>query len=437
MKALKLVLLAARYLSRYKRRYFFLFLALGVGFSVITAITALKAGMTERLYLTAQSHYAGDIIVLGKDNDASGEMYRLGQKEIDAVLSAAAPLVPDRVVLRTNFIKDAYVYFNGNSSRLKYVNGVDWDAEAPMFAGFTYAEPPLAPLSGDDEILISSPVARLLGVRRGDSVVLELNTYLGQRNTASFVVAGIIEDKTIFGFFKSYVSRSALNRLIDFKDGECSAIGFYFNDADESELDAAKRMLHAELSGVIDTSAPLNNRADYETQMLQSWSGIRAFVIDLAVYLSDVDDLLGAMDILAYLLFAMMLVIVFVSALVTYKLILFERAQELGTMRVLGFQEGDITIVLILETVMLVLLSVIAGFLFSIALVRIFSALPFAAIPGFEMFMKDGRLFARYRFLSVLLNALSVFLVLLPALGIPAYRASRGNLPQMLKGSDS
>ncbi|MDR1219135.1 MAG: ABC transporter permease [Treponema sp.] len=437
MKAIKLVSLAVRYLSRYKRRYFFLFLALGVGFAVITAITAIKEGMTAMLYRTAQSHYAGDLIALGWDHDGAGSTFRLGQEEIDAILAVAEQnnFNPDRIVMRTNFMSEASLYYNGTMARLKYVNGVDWDGETELFNSFKYEAKPEKRPQGDEEILISSPIAHYLGVRQGDSLILEVRNYLGQRNTGSFVVAGIIEDKTIFGYFKSYVSRAALNELVGFNAGECSSIGFFFDDK-RSDIDWNKTLLQWGLvESEVNTAGILQNRSDFEAEQLAEWSGIKVFILTLEIYLSEVDDLLKAMDILSYLLFAMMLIIVFVSALVTYKLILYERSQELGTMRALGFQEGDITWMLVIESACLALISVAVGFLFSIVLVNILSALPFSNIAGFEMFMKDGKLFALYRFETFLLNTLAVFAALLPALGIPAFIASRGSLPKMLSGN--
>ncbi|MDR2446346.1 MAG: ABC transporter permease [Treponema sp.] len=437
MKVIKLVSLAIRYLSRYKRRYFFLFLALAIGFAVITAIMAVKEGMTAMLYQTAQSHYAGDLIALGWDHDGVGSTLRLGQREIDAILAVAEQnnLNPDRIVMRTNFMSEAALYYNGNMARLKYVNGVDWDVEAELFNSFNYEAKPKKPLEGDEEILISSPVAHYLGIRQGDSLILEVRNYLGQRNTGNFIVAGIIEDKTIFGYFKSYISRAALNELVGFNAGECSNVGFFFDDK-RTDIDWNKTLLQWGLaeSGV-NTAAMLQNRSDFETEQLAGWSGIRVFILTLEIYLSEVDDLLKAMDVLSYLLFVMMLIIVFVSALVTYKLILYERSQELGAMRVLGFQEGDITWMLVIEAACLALISVAVGFLFSIVLVNILSMLPFSNIAGFEMFMKDGKLFALYRFETFLLNTLAVFAALLPALGIPAFIASRGSLPKMLSGN--
>jgi ABC-type antimicrobial peptide transport system permease subunit len=398
---------------------------------------AVKEGMTVMLYRTAQSHYAGDLIALGLDHDGVGTMYRLEQEAIDTILVAAEQneLKPDRIVMRTNFMSEAAVYYNGNMAYLKYVNGVDWDVEADLFNSFNYEAKPEKPLEGNESIVISSPIAHYLGVRQGDSLILEVRNYLGQRNTGSFVVAGIIEDKTIFGYFKSYVSRDALNELLGFNAGECSAIGFFFNDK-KVDIDWYKMLLQWTLADSgIRTAALMQNRSDFEAEQAAEWSGIKIFVLTLEIYLSDVDNLLKAMDALSYLLFAMMLIIVFVSALVTYKLILYERSREMGTMRVLGFHEGDITWVLVIEAVCLALISVAAGFLFSIVLVNILSALPFSDIAGFEMFMKDGKLFALYRFENFLLNTLTVFAALLPALGIPAFIASRGSLPKMLSGN--
>jgi ABC-type antimicrobial peptide transport system permease subunit len=436
MKIVKLFQLASKYLARYRRRYLFLFLSLVFGFTVITIISSQKAGMSESLYWTAQAHYAGDLIAMGYDNNEVGQVFHLSKAEIDAIfkMSQEARLNPSRTVKRTSFMNDAYLFFNGSDAHLKYVTGVDWESEAGYFSKLRYVAAPAQPLTGDDQILISGPVAKKLGIRQGDSLILEVKDKFGQRNTGEFIVAGIVDDTTIFGYFKCYISRASLNGLLGYEPDDCSMVGFFFDDRENiAEKESGLRRGLAREDGV-QVAAGMYNRDDFQQQATAQWQGIRVFVLTLAVYLSDVAQLLNAINLLSYFLYILMLIIIFVSALVTYKLILFERAKELATMRAIGFQEKDIALVLALEMVSLVLIALVVGFAVACAVNAVLSLVPFTQIPSFEIFMKDGRLMPLYEVNSMLRNAFAVFCVLVPALGFPAYFSSQGSLPDMLRG---
>ncbi|MDR0644363.1 MAG: ABC transporter permease [Treponema sp.] len=431
MKLLTLFQIAFKYLFRYRRRYFFLFLALVFGFGVITAITSLKEGMVEMLYRTAQAHYAGDIIVLGYDNASIGQTLHLRKSDADAVFEAVqgTSLRPDRVVVRSNFMNNASLYSNGRVVHLKYVTGVDWNDESAYFNGINWTSKPER--LGEDSILISSPIAEQLGTKQGDNLILEVYDYWGQRNTGSFTIAGIIADKSIFGYFKSYIAKDALNRLVGFDNEDCSMVGLFFQD--RRNIAQKQALLQAALEQRIDMGPLLHNRDDFAAETAAPFTGLRAFVLTLEVYLSELSDLLNAMNILSYLLFLMMLIIIFVSAFVTYRLILYERTKELGTMRVIGFQEEDIAWVLVMEAACLAVVSVIVGFFFSFLLVKLFSFLPFTQIPSFEIFMKNGELFALFNPRTVLFNAFAVFCMLLPALGLPVHLMAKETPAQMLR----
>ncbi len=103
MKYIKIFELAVKYLIRYRRRYLFLFIALGFGFFLISFITSTKDGMTENAYLTAQSHYAGDLIITAYDRALSSNTRIIKEADIEPVKEAiqASDLRPERIIYRT------------------------------------------------------------------------------------------------------------------------------------------------------------------------------------------------------------------------------------------------------------------------------------------------------------------------------------------------
>jgi ABC-type antimicrobial peptide transport system permease subunit len=164
------------------------------------------------------------------------------------------------------------------------------------------------------------------------------------------------------------------------------------------------------------------------------FSGIKIFLITIPVYLSEVADLLDAINIITYFLYIMMLIIMMVSAMVTYRLILHERQKELGTMRVIGFYGADIRLVLIAETAGLALVSLAAGALFVLLLQWLFSFISFSWFPSFEIFLEDGKLTMLYLPKTVAVNILAIFVSLFFAISLPVWRSSREALPSMLRG---
>jgi ABC-type lipoprotein release transport system permease subunit len=433
VKFFQLIRLGIKYLCRNFRRYFFLLLAVGFGFCIVTLITSLKDGMTDSVYYSAQSHYAGDIVVTGFKN-ATGMQQRISEAEkvMEAIRNSGVD--PAHIIRRTLFGERGMLFYNGVSVRQKYVLGVDWDNETDYFSNLTY-EVPLDDgigLLGNTGAIISDPVARDLKVRVGDQLLLEVETETGQKNTGSFIVRGIIKDSTIFGYYKCYISRSALNELLLFSPEECSTVGIYLKD--RGAVDTARQSLQREMERTLLTSPLVANREEFRERRGEQWPGIRYFVLTLGVYLSEVSDLLRAMELITYFLYGMMLLIILVSATVTYRLILRERTREIGTMRAIGFYESDIRIILLFEVFFLCITAVAAGYFAAAFLAWGVSFLSFSWMPSFEIFMKNGRLEALFLPKTLLLNIFSVLIILIPAVWFPVLSIFRNPLPEMLAG---
>jgi len=427
--------LGLKYLYRYRRRYSFLVAALIFGFAVVTFITSIKDGMYDNVYYTAQSHYAGDVVAIGYDTDTYRDYsHHLGQNEISAILNAAdrAGINPKYTVLRTIYGADGIIHFNGNAVQLKYLMGCDWNREAHLLNKINFDNAPDSAL-GNEDIILSVPVANQLGAKMGDSIILEAVTRWGQKNTSIFVVKGIVRDTSIFGYYKAYVSRLSLNRLIDFEDGDCSSIGFFFDKPGDSEY--KRRQLQNVLPKQQIQIGPLvYDRNQMALERDRPWKGVRVFLYTLPVYLSEISELLEAMNLLTYLLYGMMLLIILVSAAVTYRLILHERAKEMGTMRIIGFYGGDLRLVLWTEVLVIGFISLIAGFILAQIFCRAVSLLSFSWFPGFDIFLKNGKLLPLYLPGTMFVNIILVFIVLFVMALLPSIRASRKNLPGLLSG---
>ena len=426
--------LGLKYLYRYRRRYYFLLAALIFGFAVVTFVTSIKDGMYDNVYYSAQSHYAGDIVTISYEYTDNGSfIHRMGRDEIAAVFRAVelSKINPQYTVMRTLFGFNSFLHHNGNAVQLRYLTGSDWESEEHIFSRMSFDEPP-HPYFGDDGIILSVPVAQQLGVRMGDRVILELDTRYGQKNTGLFIVRGIVQDTSIFGFFKAYISRLTLNRLLLYEDDDCSSIGFFFDDPAVAEQ---KRIhLQEALWGNVQLGPLVHNREEMVRERDRPWEGMRIFLYTLPVYLSEVAYLLDAMNIITYFIYGMILLTILVSASVTYRLILRERSKEMGVMRTIGFLGKDLHLVLWTETLVLGIISIIAGFAVAYAAGWVISLVSFSWFPGFEIFLKDGRLIAMYLPETMVINIVFLLSVLVLLTLVPSFRVSRINLPGLLSG---
>jgi len=433
-KILTLLKLGVSYLHRYRRRYGFLFSALVFCFAVVTFITSSKDGMHENVYYSAQSHYAGDLVAVGYNKQIE-ITHHISSDEISAILEAVkeSKINPSHIVFRTFYGNTGAVYFNGNAITQKYIIGCDWENEKHIFSKMSFSSPLEYPLS-DDGIIISSPVAEQLNAKEGDIVILEIENTHSQKNTGTFIIKGIVQDNSIFGYFKAYISRVSLNRLLLFNDNDCSTIGFFFEN--HSDAEEKRVRLYSLLKERMQTGPLVYDREGMENEINKEWTeeGARIFLYTMQVYLSEITNLMEAMDIMTYLLYGMMLVIILVSAAVTYRLILHERAKEMGVMRSIGFSGSDLIAVLWTEVTILGFFSIAAGFILSVLFSAGASFISFSWFPSFDIFLKNGKLTAVYLPATVIVNIILTILVLGAAVILPSLRASKKNLPSLLSG---
>ncbi|MDR0540514.1 MAG: FtsX-like permease family protein [Spirochaetaceae bacterium] len=453
--------LSLKYLLRYRRRYLFLFCALTFGFCIVTVIVSIKDGMAKSMYYSAQGHYAGDIVILGDDSNSAID--HLSQEYLQIIKNAmdTANIKPSRMVQRTRYFGNANIFHNGETALARYLFGLDWDRESEYLENLPWAagkEPESgageggasngadkkhATLAGDS-ILLSQPIAQKINAQPGDRVILEIENRYRQKNTASFIVAGIFAESSVFGMYKSFIDRKAMNELAGFESDECSLIGLYF--ARQAAVERSRQKLQRALETAL-ASRPERedkfqiadiayNRSDWEAQKDREWpAGIVVYLLTLPVFLSDVTNILQALNILTLLLYIMMLIIIFASAAVTCRLILHERTREIATMRAIGFHQTNIVFILVLEMFFLATLALIAGFGFTFIINKMLAFLSFEWFPGMDMFLRKGRLQAVFKAGSMLFNCAAIYAMLLAAVFSPACRTARAPLPDMLAGS--
>lgn len=423
--------IALRSLRRHLRRYVFVLVVLALGFAFISVMSALAAGMARSAENAALRHYAGHLFVIGRDKQAGSIMVVDHPRQVtDAIARAGVPV--QRLVTRTHAFDRSSLFFHGASVRLKDLFGVDFAEEEFLFSGFDYSEGSFDPGWDGDTVVISEPVARRLRARVGDQIVLRVQTRGGQLDTRTLVVRAITADSSIFGFARAYMHRETLTGLMELGPAEWSVAGIFLPSVHDAP--AWARRLEAELAGELSTAGPIETKDALTSAIRERWQGVRYFTVSLPVYVSEVTDLLAAMELASWLLLVMIMLVVLAATVVTYRVVLHDRAREIGTMLAVGFPRPWVVASLAAEAAILVGIAVTAGLLIAAGISQGASLLSFDWIPGFEIFLDEGRLRAWYRPATVLRNAAVVLGVVGTVLCVMVVSTVHRTIPALIKG---
>ncbi|GMO46738.1 MAG: hypothetical protein Ta2B_28430 [Termitinemataceae bacterium] len=436
MKTKDIFDLSIKYLFRYRRRFLFLFSALAFGFCIVTVIVSLKDGMSDAAYNSAQGHYAGDIVFNGR-HKGYGVSRHLTQDSIEIIKDEINQKIENkeidlqRVVYRTSY-SSFNIFFNGESLELKYFIGVDWKNEEPYFKDLNFADHELDIENlNENSIIISKPTALQLGAKVGDSVLVEIDNRYDQKNTIELIVGGIVIDNSIFGYYKAFTDRKTLNKLIGNEENDCSSIGLYLSN--KNKIEPYRQVFQKDLENKIRLSPLFFTRDEWSNANYDT--GLTVEILTIKVFISEISQILQAINLLALFLYVMMLLIILVSASVTYRLILNERTKEIATMRAIGAESGALRCMLVVEALLLASASLLVGFFLALLVNWGMSFLSFDWMPGFEIFLKNGKLTAVYKIAALLKNIAAVYIVVFIAVYFPVLRASNARLPLMLSGN--
>jgi putative ABC transport system permease protein len=385
--------IAWRNFLRNHSRYRLLIIALSIAVMVQFIILGSVLGMIESLSAKGARYFGGDIVLLGYRagsstsiiEDVPGIERVLGQAGIDATR-----LIPRSMYYRS----DAELFFHGNRLLQRRLIGVNWHKEQELLNSFHFVDGgvPLGLDHQDDQaILISHQASRILGLQVGDEVLLSLTTQTGQRNTGMLVVAGIFDEPSFFGF-AAYLSASRLNSLLLREVDHTSELGILPlpGQAPGRLAQRVNRVLsqYFPTLGVFQSQDERDQSRQTITQEHLRHYG----VMTLEANLAEITNLLQALTITAGFLIGLFLVIVIVGVGNTYRMIVFERTFEIGTMRAIGLTQVGTGLLFLFEALFLGVISTgIGGVLGFIGLTWLQQA-RFAGLDAITLFLDQGRL---------------------------------------------
>jgi ABC-type lipoprotein release transport system permease subunit len=325
-------------------------------------VQSLVAGLSNQINTRGARFYGGHVIIRAADQSTLTEA-----DEDSLILSAIARagITPSAIAHRTHFGADGILFFNGESLRLRRVIGFDWSSEGRKIAELKFIDGNPEAMTGPDGILISEVTARRLGASVGDEVVLQVIREGGAINTISLWVQGIFREASIFGYYTAYMDRGTLDEALGFDSQHAATVGIYLRDP-RSEGPVASRLARDLGSGF--TVAP---------------------VISL---MPEIRTMLDALTIVSYAILALLSVVIAVGILNMYRVIIYERTREIGTMRAIGVQRPQVQNIVLAEAFLLAICGISAGLVLSVAGLFAVSRIPLSGAAGFDIFLDRGHL---------------------------------------------
>ncbi len=420
--------LALRNLSRQKKRTFLLGGAIAFGIMIVTIINGFVGAFVSNISENFANLAAGHVFIQGIEKSASGKEYDIIRDDSTLLAAAKEAGIPAKYVTKRSSFQGTLV-FAGKTAQLS-IDGVDFSNETFLPERLIFKSGSMAGMSDKQGLVISEPIAKRLDVQVGDRVLVQMKTYTGQNNVGEFAIAGITVDPGILGSMAGYANKPYVNELLNLGPGDYQSLGFYLPSL--AGMDKYGLDLYASLrkkAQVFDRTAADQSQNFVRAMMSQAktetWSGIKYRVLTLNDMLQQVQQIVNVLNSASLVILIVLFLIIMVGITNTFRIIMYERIREIGTMRSIGMQRGEVRNLFLYEASFLAIGGVLAGILLALLAMGIISIVNFGIDSPLFIILKNGHMTFKLPMLRTIVNVLIVTGLTLSAAFFPARNAAR------------
>ena len=145
------------------------------------------------------------------------------------------------------------------------------------------------------------------------------------------------------------------------------------------------------------------------------WKGVKYGVETLYDEIPQIKSVLNIVHIITTVILLVILLIVMVGVSNTYRMVLYERIREIGTMRALGMTGKDTRKVFTNEAVILCIIGAVAGLIFAVIVMGLIHLIPIAN-ESLGFFLAKGHFTFKVSMLSIIIQY--VMLIILTSLAV-------------------
>ena len=423
--------IALRNLSRQKKRTILLGGAIAFGIMIVTLINGFAGAFIENVSENFAYLMAGHVFVQGTEKTASGK--RISVIRDDSVILKAlqdAGITYDFATKSSEV--QATLVFAGKSIR-QNLTGLDMSNSPFLKERLVLKQGSWDAAQAVDALIISEKIAKKLNVLPGDTVTAQFQTITGQNNIADFTIAAISVDSSIVGSVMAYTNLPYLNSNVGLKTGEYMSLGFMLKSL--KDADEFSTRLYTSMNGMglqlfdqnkkDDSGATTPFMAMMQSQNKETWEGVKYRVYTINDVLSQAKQIVVALDTSSLIVLIVLFAIVMIGITNTFRMVMYERIREIGTMRAIGVQRGEIKSLFLYEAFFLALGGAIAGIVLAIVAMNILSLINFGMDSPAFLIMRNGHLSFYLPPLRALGNIIIIALLTLLAAYFPAKSAAK------------
>jgi putative ABC transport system permease protein len=157
----------------------------------------------------------------------------------------------------------------------------------------------------------------------------------------------------------------------------------------------------------------------------ESWSGTKYRVYTLNDMLQQVQQIVNVLNSASFVILLVLFLIIMVGIMNTFRMTMYERIREIGTLRSMGMQRGEVRSLFLWEATLLSLAGVIAGLALACAIMLGVSFVNFGMNSPLFIILKNGHMTFQLQASKTLGDIAIVVVLTLIAAFIPARSAAR------------
>ncbi len=421
--------------------------AIAFGFFVFTIINGFTNGLIRTVEENFSNTFGGHIYVSGTEVSSRGNEIFIIRKP--QTIYEALPIIEDQVLsYNTRSSANTSLIF-GNAEENQNLIGVDFNQEKEFLDSLNFVEGNANDfLANELGVLLPEDTFEDLGIEVGESVIIKTTTINGQQNVGDGIVVGSIVSEESFGTSSGYIHIATLNNLLDMSSDQFQTLNIYLKDI--GVIESATDVLHKELSSLAETEP--RDSDDGEDRMQnhimrmmgfsqlnsvdesERWSGTKFSLSTLNDRMDNVMALISIMDIIGLVIFFVILSIIMVGVMNSYRMVMLERTAEIGTMRAMGIQKGGVRDIFIGEAFFIALGGAIVGLVLSFLFMAGVSLYEFSS-SHFTLFLRQGHLQFAIAASEIVGNILTLCLVSIASVYLPARAAANLKPAEALRTS--
>jgi len=398
--------IALRNLSRQKKRSFLLGGAIAFGVFVVTMINGFAGSFRQNVAGNMAQLYAGHVFIEGVEKGVSNKPVTIIRDDAPLAAALGDMGIDIKTVARRSYA-NATLSYEGKKS-MQTIYGADLEREKFLRDRLELKSGSWDNVSDPHALILSASVAKKLNLEVGDRLLAQMKTVNGQNNLGEFTLAAISGDMSLFSSQIAYAHRDYINELLQIGQGEYQLLGVFIDDIAKAESTALKMTEAVKGHAAVFELAPVNPKDPKSTDLkelgksryskiqklakTELWNGTKYRVFTINDMISQIDTVVSAINTVSFIVLLVLFLIIMVGINNTFRMIMYERVREIGTMRAVGMQRKQTRNLFLLEALFLSTGGTIAGWLVAGVVMAGFSLVNFGTSTVLAMFMKNGHL---------------------------------------------